>query len=597
MENLLVGLGVILVLGVLAQWIAWRFKLPSILLLLIFGFIAGPITGVVHPDEMFGDLLFPLVSLSVAIILFEGGLTLKFSELHRSKSTVLNLISIGMLITWLLSWWAARTFLGMDFSLAVLLGAILTVSGPTVVLPLIRHIKPKAPLGSILKWEGILIDPVGAVVAVLVLQAIVSNRFHSAFSVIIEGVIGTTIVGGLLGIFGGVFLIRLIKKGHIPDYLQIPVSLMILVVIFVVSNHFYHESGLLAVTVMGMILANTKDVSILEILEFKENLRVLLISILFILLAARVDINDFQNLGLNEFLFLATIIFIARPIAVFISTFRSGLNWRERAFLCWLAPRGIVAAAVSSLFALELEKAGIEDAHYLVTYTFIVIVGTVTFYGLTSSFVAKLLGVRQAKPQGVLFVGANGFARALAKELESEEFKTILVDTNRSKINIAHMEGLTAYHGNILSEHVLELLDLEGIGRVVALTPNDEANSLACVHFAEHFGKEEMYQLSPVQRANLDKDSGVSSRLRGKFLFSKDESFTSLNDKFVRGAVIKTTELSEEFNYQQYIKHYGNQHIPLFVITEGGDLKIVEADQGVNIESGMKLVALVEDVE
>ncbi|MCB0318184.1 MAG: sodium:proton antiporter [Bdellovibrionales bacterium] len=593
MESLLVSLGIIVAFGVAAQWIAWKFQLPSILLLLIFGFISGPVFGIVNPDQIFGDLLFPLVSLSVAIILFEGGLTLKFSEIHKAKSTVINLISIGMLITWFITFWAARVFLHLDFLLAMLLGAILTVSGPTVVLPLLRYIKPKSPLGSILKWEGILIDPIGAVMAVLVLEVILIKQFDSALSVILKGVLATTLVGGLLGVLGGLILVRLIRKDLIPDFLQIPISVMILVCVYIISNHFYQESGLLAVTVMGMILANTKDISINAILEFKENLRVLLISFLFILLAARINFSDFQSIGTKEAIFLAVIIFVARPAAVIVSTFKSGLSWRERAFLCWVAPRGIVAAAVSSLFALSLETAGFVEAHYIVTYTFVVIVGTVTFYGLTSPLAAILLGVRQEKPQGVLIVGANSFARSLAKEIKAEGFKAVLVDTNRAKINVAHLEGLEAYHGNILSEYILGRVDFDSIGRVLALTPNDEANSLACVHFTDLFGKDEVYQLAPAKDMNQTKNKSVTPKLRGKILFSKDLFFAKINEKFVRGATIKTTELTEEFNYQQYISHHGNTHIPLFTISEEGNLSVVVADEGFSVDPGVKLISLI----
>jgi len=355
---ILFGLTAIILLGIGAQWLAWRFHLPSILLLLVFGFIAGPVTGLFNPDDILGDLLFPVVSLSVAIILYEGGLSLRFSELKKVGGVVLMLISVGALITWLISAAAAYYILGLDFQLSVLLGAILIVTGPTVIGPLLHQIRPKEPVGSILKWEGILIDPVGALLAVLVFEAILANEFHNTLPRILQGVAETIVIGVVIGYVASKIIIESFKRHWVPDELENGVSLMMVIVAFVISNWLHTEAGLLTVTLMGIFLINQKQISVRHIVEFKENLRVLLISSLFILLAARVELEQITQLGFSSLLFLGVLIFVTRPVMVFLSSLFSSLKWREKLFISWMAPRGIVAAAVASVFAHELAHEG-----------------------------------------------------------------------------------------------------------------------------------------------------------------------------------------------------------------------------------------------
>ncbi|MFQ5798761.1 MAG: cation:proton antiporter, partial [Bacteroidota bacterium] len=328
-EDLLIGLASIIVLGIVAQWLAWRLRLPSILLLLILGFIAGPVTGILNPDALLGDLLVPLVSVSVAVILFEGGLSLRIAELRETGSVVRNLISVGALVTWVISAGAAALILGLDFALAVLLGAILVVTGPTVIVPLLRQVRPVARVGSILKWEGILIDPMGAMLAVLVFEAILSGGFQEASTLAVMGVLKTVFIGGSVGALGAGVIILLLKRYWIPDYLHNAVSLMMVVSVFTASNFLQAESGLLAATLMGVVLANQKAVAVKHIIEFKENLRVLLISSLFILLAARLQVNDLNYIGASGLAFLGVLVLIARPAAVGLSALGSEMSWRE----------------------------------------------------------------------------------------------------------------------------------------------------------------------------------------------------------------------------------------------------------------------------
>ncbi|MCF8337889.1 MAG: sodium:proton antiporter, partial [Bacteroidales bacterium] len=375
-EDVLLELGGIVILGIVSQWIAWRLRFPSIFLLLVVGFVAGPLTGVINPDALMGDMLLPFVSLSVAVILFEGGLTLDIKELKEIGGVLLALIIVGVIVTWIIAATAAHYLLGLNINVAILLAAILVVTGPTVIGPLLRHIRPSGRVSDILKWEGIVIDPVGALLAVLVFEAIATGGLQGATSTVLLSLGKTVLFGGLSGLLFATLLVLFLKKFWIPDYLQESMTLTLVIASYLAADFFQHESGLFATTLMGIVIANQKFVSVKHILEFKENLRVLIISILFIVLAGRLELEVFNNISMQSLAFLGVLIFIARPASVFLSTMGSKLTSREKLFLSWMAPRGIVAAAVSSLFALRMQEMNMAQAELLVPLTFIVIVGT-----------------------------------------------------------------------------------------------------------------------------------------------------------------------------------------------------------------------------
>ena len=587
----------IVVLGITAQWLAWRIRFPSILFLLVFGFIAGPITGFLHPDSLLGDLLLPIVSISVALILFEGGLTLRLGELKDVGKVVILLIVIGSIVTWIIATLSARYILGLDIRLSILLGAILVVTGPTVIGPLLRHVRPLKRVGTVLKWEGIMIDPVGAILAVLVFEAILAGEISEAGTMIFLGIFKTLLIGGIIGFGMAQLLVFLLRKFLVPDFLQESVALVMVIAAFVLSNIFQEESGLLAVTLMGLFIDNQKFVSIKHIVEFKENLRVIIISSIFILLAARLNLDDFQNFDLNALVFIGVLILIARPVSVFISTIGSKLNWRERTFLSWMAPRGIVAAAISSIFAFKLSENGIEGTEVIVPVTFLVIVVTVIVYGITASPMAMFLKVAQSKPQGILFVGAHKWARSLARVLMNKKINIVMVDTNKANISSARMEGIPAFLGSILSEHITEVLNLDGIGRLMALTPNDEANSLASLHMSDEFERGEMYQLPPLSEKSGKEPDFSPKHLRARFLFGEGINYYYLNSLFMQNWIIKTTNLSEEFTYDDMRKHYNEKIIPFFLITENGKLFISTLEDPIKPKPGDTVIALVQDNE
>jgi len=592
----LISLGSIVVLGIAAQWLAWRLKFPSIILLLCFGLIAGPLTGFINPETLFGNGLMPFISIAVAVILFEGGLTLRLKELKSVGKVVLSLITIGVLITGALGAVAAYFLLGLDFKLSILLGSIITVTGPTVIGPLLRHIRPSGRVAEILKWEGIVIDPVGALLAVLVFEAIMIGEIEQAGTQVLIGIGKTVLFGSAVGFTFAWLLVFLLKKFWVPDFLHETVTLSLVVCAFLISDTLQAESGLLAATLMGLVLDNQKLVSVKHIVEFKENLRVLIISVLFITLAAMLKPGDLDNLTMGSFIFLALLIVFVRPISVFVSTLKSDLTVKQKTFLSWMAPRGIVAAAVSSIFALRLTELNVPQAELIVPNTFLVIIGTVAFYGFTAKPVAAWLKVSQSDPQGVLFVGAHDWSIQIAKLLKSKGFNVAMVDTNRAAIYKARMEDIQVFHGSALSKEIYDKLNFNGIGKMVALTPNDEANALSVLHFAEYFDRKELYQLTPAQLEKIKEEDKFSPQhLRGRFLFGKEITYSQLTKKFQGGYVLKSTKLSTEFNYKDFLRKYGNDSIPLFYITEDKNLLIITSDSQIEPKKGFTLVALVKD--
>ena len=355
------------------------------------------------------------------------------------------------------------------------------------------------------------------------------------------------------------------RRYWVPDSLQNPVALAGLFTIFTLANLLQPEAGLLAVTVLGIGLANQKHVTIKHLVEFKENLSLLLVSSLFLILSARLQVADLRGLNLGSLAFLAVLIFVARPAAVQISCIRSVLTWRERVFLAANAPRGIVAAAVTSVFALELDAAGFPQAERMVPVTFLVIIGTVLLYGLSAAPLARLLKLAEPNPQGVLLVGAHPLARAVAQTLQSEGYPTLLIDSNWANISAARQAGLRTFFGSILAEHTLGEIDFGELGHLLALTENDEVNSLACLRFIEIFGRRGVFQL-PFASAVQGRREAVSLDQRGRLLFGEGLTYMQLIERFGDDPSVRATHLTKEFDYAEFTTLHGDALLPLFVV-------------------------------
>ena len=587
-EHDMITLAVIVVLGIGCQWLAWWLKLPAILFLLLTGLVLGPLTGFVEPDRLFGGMLFPMVSLGVAVILFEGSLTLRFSEIRGLGSVVRNLVTVGAVLNAVIIASATRLFVGFPWDLAFLFGALVSVTGPTVIVPMLRTVRPVSSLANILRWEGIIIDPLGALMAVLVFEFIVSGQDHQELLVFGK----MLLIGGLSGAVAAFGLATVLRRHLLPEYLHNVATLALVVGVFTGADFLQHESGLLAVTVMGMMLANMKNVPIEDILDFKESLSVLLISLLFIVLAARVNFRLFADVGWGALLVFLVILFIARPATVLVSTLGSKLNWREKTLLGWVAPRGIVAAAVSALFALRLQDLGFADADLLVPLTFMVIIGTVVLQSATARTLAIRLKVAEPEPRGVLIVGANPLSRAVAKALTEKGFRVVIADTYWDDIRTARMEGFATYYGNVVSEHADRHLDLVGIGRLFAMSRRPELNALACTRYKNEFGANNVFTLKTAEEKGAPEKLAIATHFAGARLFGENVTHTMLASMIGQGAEIRGTQLTETFDYASYRGKYGKGLVPLFALDGRGELRVFYVGAELEPAPGWTVISL-----
>lgn len=581
------------VLSLFCQWLAWRVRMPAIVFLLAAGIACGPVLHYLNPEDVFGDLLFPMVSLAVAIILFEGSLTLRFSEIRGHGAMVRNLIPVGSVVTGIIGTLAAHWILDISWEISLLFGAISVVTGPTVIAPLLRAVRPKAKLANILQWEGIIIDPVGALLAVLVYEGIVSwgqgNVFgHSLY------IFSTTIaVGTVLGSAAGYLNGQVLRKHWIPQYLHNAGTLSFMLGVYALSNEIAHESGLLTVTIMGIWMANMKQVDVDSILEFKESLSVLLISALFIILAARIEFSAIANLGWGLAVVLAILMLVARPLSIFISAIGTSLNWREKLFLSWIAPRGIVAAAVSALFAFQLQNNGFAGGETLVPLVFMLIIATVTVQSLTARPLAKLLGVAEPPEFGFLIIGANTVARMIAVELTKHEVPVVLADSSWENVRLARMENLQVYFGNPVSEHAANQLDLTGIGNLLVISPYKHMNSLATYHFLDWFGDHNsVYSLSEGEQDQKARYQTAEKIQRTRGLFD-GVSYAKLASLASQGYTVKTTQLSDAFNYQNFLDKHQNQALVLFVLDSKDHITPVKSMDTLKPDNESTLISLV----
>lgn len=594
MTNPLVLLAGIAFLAAIAQWAAWRARLPAILLLLVFGILAGPIAGVLDPDALFGDLLFPVVSLSVAVILFEGSLTLKFAELREIGSTVRNLVTIGALITWIVTALTAHWAIGLDFDLALLFGAMVVVTGPTVIVPMLRTVRPVKRVANILRWEGIVIDPIGALLAVLAFDYVLAARKSDAIGDIVTLFLLVVGVGVIVGLVFGFGLAHILRKHWLPEYLRSPFTLLLVFVAFAIAETIEHESGLLAVTIFGVVLANRPSIDVHDILDFKESLSLLLISGLFILLAARMDFAGLIAIGWPAALVVAVIIFVARPLSVFVSTLGSELTFNEKAMIAWIGPRGIVCAAVAAIFSLRLEQEGAEGAELLVPLAFLVIITTVVLQSLTSRRIATLLDVRDPAPAGYLILGAGVVARMLASALGEQNLRVVLADSDWDSISHARMEGIETFYGNPISDHADRYLDLSGVGNLISISGRTHLDALSVLHFRSEFGANHVFEL-PTSAAGLQQDKHrVAGRLRGLRLFGENVTYNQLLGHLRDGWTAKATGLTEEFGLVEYRAQYQDRALLLFAIDTSGRLRLVTDQQEWQPEAGWQVISLVE---
>lgn len=595
----------IIIFGILAQWVAWKFKIPAILPLILIGLLVGPISTLFTEDQqkwiqprwdgergLFpGDSLFYFVSLAISIILFEGGLTLKRNEIKSVGPAITKLITIGSTVTFFGAGIAAHFIFGLSYEISFLFSALIIVTGPTVIGPILRNIPLRKDVSAVLKWEGILIDPIGALVAVLVFEFIsVGEGTGYTKTALIE--FGKILLFGTT--FGFTFAHALaftIKKKWIPHYLLNVVSLSVVLLVFVESDLFAHESGLLAVVVMGMVMGNTNLPNIKELLYFKESLSVLLISILFILLAANIEIKDMELVfNWNTAILFAIIVFIIRPVGVFLSSGGSKLKLNEKLFISWVGPRGIVAAGIASLFGTKLVQSGVEGAQYITPLVFTIVLGTVLLNATTARLFAKLLGVFLKNSSGILIVGASQFSRLIAQYLQKNDRHVVLIDSNRENVETATEMGLEAQEANIFAENLSDNIEFSDIGYLMALTGSKEVNKHAIERFRNQLGENGAFRLiTPDEMLEPDYQPL-------EILFSKKDDYINLMEVARDYPKINEIPLVSHDQFLEELKELNEvkDTIPVFIKDLEGDLIIIAnfKNEDIKIEEGYKLVYL-----
>ncbi len=567
MHDLAAQLAVIGVAGIASQWVAWRLQIPAIVLLLAVGLVFGPLTGLMNPRVDFGELYTPVVSTAVAIILFEGGLTLNFREIRETSTAVRRIVMFCGPLVWLLTALAAHFIGHLSWTTSIILGALLVVTGPTVISPLLRHAKLKSRPASILKWEAIVNDPIGALFAVLAFEIyLVLEAGHEAGSLILTVLLAIAIaIPG--GIFAGRFLSWAFVRGEAPEYLKAPILLAAVVGMNSLTNLVLEEGGLLTVTVMGITMANTKIASLTELRRFKETITILLVSGLFVILTASLQREVLFSLEWRVVGFLVAVLFVIRPLAIFIATIGAGLSWKERLLVGWIAPRGIVAVAVAGLFGTTLGSMGVQDADRMIAYTFAVVAATILLHGFTLGPLARILDLRSADRPGVLFVGASRFTLAFARRLKAQNVPVLIADANWGRISEARLAELEAWYGEVLSESAHHNLNLSRFDHMIAATDNDAYNALICTDFGPEIGRSDVFQIG---------DNGESDRRSMNFtigglpLFRPGKTYNELRDLIVDGWNFQATRLTDEFGYERFVEtRPENTHAVLWIRPSG----------------------------
>ncbi|WP_228226523.1 cation:proton antiporter [Sphingobium soli] len=568
MHDQALSIALIGIFGIGAQWIAWRTGWPAIALMLAAGVISGPVLHLINPEHVFGELLEPMVSVAVALILFEGGLSLNFRELRKTDGAVTRLVLLGAPIGWILGAVACFYVAGLVWPVAILFAGILVVTGPTVVLPLLRQSNVAARPRAILKWEAIVNDPVGALLGVVTYEYLRRAGEGGSLASVIFALVAAAVVAGLIGWLAAKALGWAFPRGHVPEYLKAPVLLVAVIGVFVLSNAIQQETGLLAVTVMGVALANMRLDSLRDIQPFKENVTVLLISGVFVILSASLDFEALRQFEWRFLAFLLVLMFLVRPATVLISLAFTKVPWNERLLVAWIAPRGIVAVAISGLFALRLDRLGYSDGSILVTLSFAVVVATILFHGFSIRPVARLLKVTGAAERGLLIVGATPFSLELATQLRQLEVPVTIADNSWQRLSPARHAGIPTYHGEILSEATDERLDLAQFQVLAATTDNEAYNALVCTEFAPEIGRDNVYQLGDA--SNDEDPRALPESLRGRALFSAGHGVEDIIQREEQGWTFRKTRISEQFDFDAAKAS----------LSEGGDMLLLLRKSG-----------------
>ncbi|PSL40549.1 sodium/proton antiporter (CPA1 family) [Planomicrobium soli] len=577
----------IIFLGILSQWIAWRLQLPAIVLMSIAGLLAGPLLNIIHPAESFGEMFNPIISLAVAIILFEGSLNLDFKEIKGFNKPVWRIVTVGAFIAWIAGSLAAHYMAGLSWAVAFVIGGLFIVTGPTVILPMLRQSKLASRPAAILKWEGIIVDPFGALLALFAFQFVLfakGDETAAAFGLFFLA----SLFAILLGIVAGRAMGWLFEKGMVPEYLKSPMVFAVVLLTFTLSDIVMHETGLLAVTAMGMAMANMHISSINDMRHFKENISVLLISSIFVMLTASIPLDILIGIfNWRIIVFVLAMLFIVRPLSIWMSTIGTDMTVQEKILVGWIAPRGIVALTVSGYFASTLLDAGFQDAELLTALTFALVLATVVAHGFTIGWLGRKLGLASSAEPGIIIVGASKFATLLAKTLLDLNKNVLIIDSAWGRLQEARLTGIPVHAGEILSEHTEYEVDLMPYETMVVATETDAYNSLVVSNFVPELGRGNLYQTA----LQVGDPTVFHSSLSGRNLFGDEWNILELDKKLGEGYSFRKTPLTDQFTYDDFKRNGAAGTIPLFVKRTLGRIDFFTSDQGVEPKNGDIIVS------
>ncbi len=575
-------------IGVGSQWIAWRLRMPAIVLMLVAGILIGPVLGIFDPARDIGPLMGPMISIAVAIILFEGGLSLNFHTLQDAVGGVRRLVYIGAPLGWLMSALSLHYVAGLSWSSAAVFGGIMIVTGPTVIAPLLRTARLSRRPATLLQWEAILNDPIGALAAVLAFEVVIAlNPATTASEAMLELFIGAA-VATAAGVAAGIGLSRAFKRGWVPEYMKVPVLFALLLGVFAASDAVLHESGLLAVTIMGIVIANSKLPSYEEMRRFKEHATVLLVSGVFILLAAGLDVEALGNLDWRAAAFVAVVVLVARPVTVFISLIGSGIPFREKLLVALTGPRGVVLVAVAGLFGERLLSLGFEDAALIAPLAFALVAVTVVVNGFTLAPFARLLGLTGADTPGVVIIGGSDWTTQLAEVLKKAKIPVLMTDPNFIRLRKARAAGIDTFSGDILSEAAEQRVELVSYATLIAATDNDAYNTLVTTDLAPEFGRENVFQ---VMREKSESSRHQLPRTLGGRPLGLEATHAELRDLIAQGWRFRSTRLSEEFTLEDWRAESPEARL-LAQITTSGEIKFMRKNEEFKGGDGIHVIAL-----
>ena len=575
-------------LGVGSQWLAWRLRMPAIVLMLLAGILIGPVLGVFDPVRDIGPLMGPIISIAVAIILFEGGLTLNFHSLQDAVKGVKRLVFVGAPLGWFMSTMALRYGAGLSWESATVFGGIMIVTGPTVIAPLLRTARLSRRPAALLQWEAIVNDPIGALAAVFAFEVVlVLNTATTTGEAVWDLVVGIGFATAL-GLAAGYGLAKSFKRGWVPEFMKVPVLFSLLLFIFGVSDHVLHESGLLAVTIMGIVIANANLPSYEELRRFKEHATVLLVSGVFILLAAGLDVAALAKLDLRAVLFVGAVILVARPITVLVSLLGSGIPMKEQILIAFTGPRGVVLVAVAGLFGERLLALGFPDAALIGPLAFVLVAVTVVLHGFTLAPFARFLGLTGADIPGVIVIGGSPWTTALAEAIKKADVPVLMADPNFGNLRAARTAGIETFSGDILSEAAEQRLELVSFATLIAATSNDAYNTLVATDLAPEFGRDNVFQ---VMREKSESARHQLPRTLGGRKFGPEETHAGMNKLVRDGWTFRVTRLTEEFTFETWRSEREDSML-VARISPKGVISFIRKDEEVKGAVDVRIIAM-----